>query len=664
MFGGLKGQKALSCKHEQLFDLLTLASAHVFTSLMTIEKDKYMGNINKGTFHTTNNKDRMGIYLGTLRNYKGITLGQLSLGVCSQTYLNRIEHGEREADILLTDLLLQRLGESADQFIRILDQKELTCWDMRKKISSLLLGGDLSSASKYLAEYASHYTQIWHQQYIGMISANILYLQNSSKKELCNVILQTFRLTQPEYDFKSTDNLLLSHNEGQLLYKYLQLQYKGVDDNTFFQQCSLLYHFFDKQIFSDTEKLYLVPYLTCDLIQYLFEHKQIHSAAALCERTLELLTQNHSLHAYSDLLSWYIKIQKILGQDTSECTRLLQDLNAIYEMVPQIPKLWLPFDDTKNIYDLNQVIKDRRKMLGLSQEELAFDICDTSTLSRIEQKGLYLQKDTRKKLLQKVNMSGERYDYEIISNDYSDYLTRKQIGNALNQGDAKTSSQLLPILQKHAFKGLITNQQYLDLISFHNNLQTSSKELPVEQQIQHLWDILHVTLPLSFETIDFWPICSLSINEVTILIQLGTRYKRVKNLNDSIRILSYVQNCLQYAFVQNCSNADLYMLCSQALVSSLGDTNNFAESDSLALDSILSNRLQNTSLFLSDNLYSMAWNLKTSSQQPLAQEKATEYAKLINLAYSAALISNDTIMKKHILNKCGDFLKSPKPVNT
>ena len=283
-------------------------------------------------------------------------------------------------------------------------------------------------------------------------------------------------------------------------------------------------------------------------------------------------------------------------------------------------------------------------------------------MSRIEQKGLYLQKDTRKKLLQKVNMSGERYDYEIISNDYSDYLTRKQIGNALNQGDAKTSSQLLPILQKHAFKGLITNQQYLDLISFHNNLQTSSKELPVEQQIQHLWDILHVTLPLSFETIDFWPICSLSINEVTILIQLGSLYKQMKALTDSIRIFTYIADCLRYAFQDDVEFTDLYLLCSQALANTLGDTSDYQLSNSLVINSIKAELFSLTSEHLSSNLYCYAWNLEQKSHCPTANfpinDATLRCYRYMQMAYSAALLAGNNAKKAHIKKHCELFYPS------
>lgn len=68
--------------------------------------------------------DRLGMYIGSLRAYKGLQLGRLAEGICSTGHLARIEYGEREADKLTTDALLQRLGVPAGQFVRLLDSRE------------------------------------------------------------------------------------------------------------------------------------------------------------------------------------------------------------------------------------------------------------------------------------------------------------------------------------------------------------------------------------------------------------------------------------------------------------------------------------------------------------------------------------------------------------
>ena len=58
--------------------------------------------------------DRMGRYIGQLRVQQGLTLMELSRGLCC--YLNKIENGERQAGKLLMDAFFQRMGKPVDLF--------------------------------------------------------------------------------------------------------------------------------------------------------------------------------------------------------------------------------------------------------------------------------------------------------------------------------------------------------------------------------------------------------------------------------------------------------------------------------------------------------------------------------------------------------------------
>lgn len=68
--------------------------------------------------------DSMGCYIGQVRAHEGVSLEQLAQGLCTKSYLCRVENGEREAGKLLTDALLQQLGKPVELFDRILDWKQ------------------------------------------------------------------------------------------------------------------------------------------------------------------------------------------------------------------------------------------------------------------------------------------------------------------------------------------------------------------------------------------------------------------------------------------------------------------------------------------------------------------------------------------------------------
>jgi len=50
------------------------------------------------------------------RSQTEISEDKLCDGLCSRTYLHRVENGERTCEKILADALLQRIGVSADKF--------------------------------------------------------------------------------------------------------------------------------------------------------------------------------------------------------------------------------------------------------------------------------------------------------------------------------------------------------------------------------------------------------------------------------------------------------------------------------------------------------------------------------------------------------------------
>ena len=67
----------------------------------------------------------------------------------------------------------------------------------------------------------------------------------------------------------------------------------------------------------------------------------------------------------------------------------------------------------QNIY-IGEFIRQRRKELNLSQEDLAYGICEVSTLSRIENGRCTPSRSKINALLQRLGLPEERY-YAIVS---------------------------------------------------------------------------------------------------------------------------------------------------------------------------------------------------------------------------------------------------------
>lgn len=77
----------------------------------------------------------MGPYIKQLREEKGLTKSQLSSGICSVSYISRIENGERYPTSLILGQIASKLGSSVSQLFIDLDTKEsYTCHELLKEI--------------------------------------------------------------------------------------------------------------------------------------------------------------------------------------------------------------------------------------------------------------------------------------------------------------------------------------------------------------------------------------------------------------------------------------------------------------------------------------------------------------------------------------------------
>lgn len=223
-------------------------------------------------------------------------------------------------------------------------------------------------------------------------------------------------------------------------------------------------------------------------------------------------------------------------------------------------QLLVPCDEPGYVYCINQVIRSRRELLGFSQETLSDEACGLRSVSRIENEGKKPQRKNRKLLLQKVNMTGERYDCEIISERYEDCLLGSELNRAINAGDPEEARRLLDIL-KDRVPALPTNRQYIlktEAAIMALYPENHPDRISVSKQRKLLEEALRLTLPLDLEKISSWPAAILSINEVRSLMMIADCYMQEENTDKSLAVLSYIKRCLEITGTDPAYYADIH----------------------------------------------------------------------------------------------------------
>ena len=602
----------------------------------------------------TSTLDRLGRFIGQLRVHEGITLEQLAYGLCSPAFLDRIENGERDADKQLADAFFQRLGKPAELFERILEQEEFCQWTHRQEILACLNRGDIARAQELIREYQKDTSGVLNRQFVKIADINCAYILGAAPAELLMMVRDALELTQPRFEMQPVDHLLLSQNEGRLLFAYLKLkeQTEGIE------AVSVSYHallrYFQSPRYESRERVYLYPYIALRVIEHDYGEGRYTSALTLCDNVLRELTEEKRLCAYGNLLEWKQKLYDATGNRDRTPEKLLLHLTALQrDYVPKKTDLLIPCEERGNVHCLNQAIQERRRLLGISQESLAEDICEPRTISRIENNGGKIQRKIRRALLQRVNLSGERYDYELISDRYEDYLLRSELDRAIIANDYQQTERLLNQL-KQKIPAIPANHQYLLKTEAHILKRKTPSELSSEERKAKLESAVLCTLPLDLRQIGTWPISVLSINELlTLMAYAFLQSKEQCNYQYSVSILSYLRKCLNHTENNMSYYEDLCTRIETDLANVLGDIGQYDDSNSFSYASIRRSLENGKSSHVSLNLYNIAWNLTQRlseySQEEREQRVQTASSCLIT-GYAVAQISNDLRIQPFCLN--------------
>lgn len=601
--------------------------------------------------------DRMGRFIGQLRDHEGITLGQLSRGLCEKSYLNKIENGDREVGKLMTDAFFQRLGKPVELFERILDHEEFVKWTQRQEMIAHLRSGRVAEAEACAEKYRKKGSCILDRQFTEIVEIDCRALRGASATELLPMVESTLRLTQPDFGKVPFDTLLLSQNEGRLLFAHLQLREEMEGSAAVAEDYRTLIRYFKHPRYESRERVYLFPYVACRIIENDFRAGQFDEALSVCEDALAELTREKRLFAYDKLLEWKQKLFDATGNPDKTPGWLLTQLRLMLGRVPERAKLLVPCEEQGHVYSLNQVIRDRRNLLGLSQEEISDDACGLRSVSRIENEDRKVQRKNRMNLLQKVNMSGERYDYEIISERYEDYLLRSELDRATNCLDLEEAEHLLAVLQERV-PDLPCNRQHILKKEATIGLlypEGHPNKISVDEHMKLLENALTLTIPLTIDSIDSWPVSILTINEILSLMMYAVCYKEQKEYKKSLEVLLYVKKCLECTGTDISYYEDLYTRLGANISIILNSLKQYRNSELISLECMQLSLENKNSRRLARHAYTAACNIeKQLTNLPEEEQKnRNEEAFLLHKqAYVLATISGDCRGQQFINAHC------------
>ena len=274
----------------------------------------------------------------------------------------------------------------------------------------------------------------------------------------------------------------------------------------------------------------------------------------------------------------------------------------------------------REVYCIEDIIRIRRKMLNMSMYKLGDGICSERTISRIERKRTRPQCSNIHKLFEKLGLSGELSQSELISSNVKaqELLEKFRIG--LNYENSQEVDNMLNEIEKVVSLDVPQNMQMVKRLRAW--ILRDNKFIDDDEFVAQLKSAMECTLPYRI-AVSPSKEKYLTIEELSCLqnLFLTNALSYEENKECYMAMLSIYEN--REDDINNCLSMYEYIM--RPIASYMGNCGNYDESDKK--DSfIMQNSLRNrrlTSVYSS--MYSMLWNDQKRAENKMAMHRGIAY---------------------------------------
>ena len=443
--------------------------------------------------------------LKNIRTEEKVSLDQLAMGFMSASQLSKIEKGERPIDKDIRDRLLERLGIAKELYENLLDICDFEEWDYKKKILSAIQDKKIEDAYRLLKEYKAHLREndrINHQFILAMWG-EVLKQEGASKEKIAECYRKAVILTIPDAEKVWSEKRPLSVLEMNLLLETI-IYGNNMD---YLHKCRVLMEYIDTGYYDEIMKAKIYPKIVYYYLkkQILFkEYWNVETQTEnlkICEKAIDKLRDTGWTYYLIELLEIEIQILETMPEDAvaeyleknrtdrinaKELMTVIKKLYAEYE-VPAYMQDCTYFYQQKWIFSMKDVLRTRREMFGLTQEQLCEGICSVKSLRRAEKGQTDMQRETLKKLLNRLGLSGQMQWSRLITSDREVIRMAEELADYINDRKFSVASKQLESLKSRIDLDIPQNKQYFlekqALLEFEQGKVTREEFVKMEKEV-------------------------------------------------------------------------------------------------------------------------------------------------------------------------------------
>ncbi len=483
-----------------------------------------------------------GEFLREEREEQGIDSEILCEGLCSSSMIVKIESGERAADKLMRGRLFGRLGLAERAFEDFVPVEEYEEWRKRECIVNAVEKGATALAGKLLRQYKKVWTEenrLEHQQ-ILCLGVQCMIRAGSPAEEIVTAQEEALRLTVPRWRKVPLQELLLSMEELDMILECLRWQ----QSSKVADYLELLHYIRHSRLGEDIRaRIYpKACWYTCrKLLASMEEQEKLQvfcQALELCNQAIQLLRSQRKMFYLWELLGLRKKLieqvrekqehsqseqraevsgEQQTGQDTAALARWYQASCDWQEALRQVCYEVLELDGQedgareaaeellrtkdscyvyrdKEVYCFSEVIRRRRIMLGLSQEQLCDGICSLKTMRRLEKGQTRTQPYIVHRMLRRVGLTGEYQSMRLVGVNRRSWKLTEELEHCSDERKREQAEEFLAQLKEKIPVEHPINRQYI--LRQETILANQKQTLPPEEYIGRMIEALECTMPL------------------------------------------------------------------------------------------------------------------------------------------------------------------------
>ena len=546
--------------------------------------------------------------LKNIRTEEKVSLDQLAMGLMSASQLVKIENGERPINKNIRDRLLERLGIAKELYENLLDLCDFEEWDYKKKILSAIQNKKIEDAYRLLKEYKAHLREndrINHQFILAMWG-EVLKQEGASKEKIAECYRKAVILTIPDAEKVWWEKRPLSVLEMNLLLE------------------------------TQTENL------------------------KICEKAIDKLRDAGRTYYLVELLEIEIQILETMPEDAvtehlekngtdrinaKELMSMIKNLYAEYE-VPAYMQDCTYFYQQKWIFSMKDVLRTRREMFGLTQEQLCEGICSVKSLRRAEKGQTDMQRETLKKLLNRLGLSGQMQWSRLITSDREVIRMAEELADYINDRKFSVASKQLESLKSRIDLDIPQNKQYFlekqALLEFEQGKVTREEFVKMEKEA--------LECTLRAENLYRKENVYLTEREI-ICISNSWKGMEGKEKRESINLILRLYD--NYALNNGLSQAiSVYEIVTEAAVNELGNSGEHVRAEEIDRKSIKASLSCRRVWDIHYKIYDILWNekklMKKSGKRVSNNRMNTELKRCIIMSHYVKRYFYENVYKEKL----------------